>query len=46
MFEAIRERKYIIGIENPYSFYWNLFIIVLAVYNAMVLPMQIAYEEI
>lgn len=44
--EATRERSYIIGIQNKYRFYWDLFIIILAVYNAMALPMQIAYAEV
>ena len=40
---AIRERWFIISIGNVYKFYWDIFIICLAIYNALALPLQIAF---
>ena len=31
-FDATRDRWYIIPIMNPYKFYWDLFVILLAIY--------------
>ena len=31
---------------NPYKFYWDLFVILLAIYNAISLPMQIAFVAV
>ena len=43
---ATRDRIYIISVNNTYNFYWRLFIIFLAVYNAIALPMQMAFKEV
>ena len=44
--DATRERWYILSVQNNYRIYWDTFIIFLAIYNAIALPMQIAYQEI
>ena len=43
---AARKRWFIISIGNTYNFYWRLLIIILAVYNAIALPMQAAFVEV
>ena len=45
MSESTRERKYIISVDNNYKFYWDLWIIVLAIYNTLALPLLIAFAE-
>ena len=44
--ESTRERWYIITNQNKFKFAWDLFIIVLAIYNAVFLPMQIVFNDI
>ena len=44
--EATRSRSYIIAHDNVYKFYWDVLIIILACYNAIALPLQIAFNEI
>ena len=41
-----RKRWFIIQVGNMYKFYWQIFIIMLAVYNALALPLQIAFLEV
>ena len=41
-----RIRWFIIQVGNIYKFYWSIFIILLAVYNAIALPLQIAFIEV
>ena len=41
--EAIRDRWFIISIGNVYKFYWDIVVICLAIYNAVALPLQIAF---
>lgn len=45
-FDATRDRWYIIPIMNPYKFYWDLFVILLAIYSAISLPMQISFVAV
>lgn len=45
-FEATRKRWYIVSITNSYKFYWDIFVILLAIYNAISLPMQIAFISV
>ena len=44
--KASSSRFYIIRVDNQYNFYWRLLIIILAIYNAIALPMQIAFAEV
>ena len=44
--ESTRERKFVISPGNAYKFYWDLFIIILAVYNACALPLMLAFAEV
>ena len=41
--ESIRDRWFIISIGNVYKFYWDIVVICLAIYNAVALPLQIAF---
>jgi len=42
--EAIRDRWYILNHNNNAKFYWDVFVILLAIYNAVALPMRIAFD--
>lgn len=44
--EATRPRSYIISYNNQYKFWWDVFIIFLACYNAIALPLMIAFPEV
>ena len=44
--EATRPRRYIISVDNSYKFYWDVFIIILAIYNALALPLMIAFPAV
>ena len=44
--EAIRKRWYIISFDNSIKFYWDVFVIVLAIYNAIALPFQIPFVAV
>ena len=44
--EANMPRTYIIAVENVYKFYWDVFVIILAIYNALALPLMIAFPAI
>ena len=46
MAEAIRKRWYIISFDNSIKFYWDVFVIVLAIYNAIALPFQIPFVAV
>ena len=37
--DMTRRRWFIIQVGNMYKFYWQIFIIMLAVYNALALPL-------
>ena len=37
--DATRERWYIISHSSPYRFYWDVFILIFAVYNSVTLPL-------
>ena len=39
-------RWYIMSVDNHYKFYWDVFVIILACYNAIALPLQIAFNEV
>lgn len=41
--DMIRDRWFIISDRNQKKFYWDLFVIFLAVYNAIALPMRVAF---
>ena len=41
-----RYRWYIISFNNSYKFYWQIFVILLAIYNAIALPCEIAFAEV
>ena len=43
---ATKERWFIISHNNVYKFYWQIFIIMLAIYNAIALPVQIAFVAV
>lgn len=44
--ESTRERFYIISAQNVVKFYWDVLIIVLSIYNAVSLPMRLAFQQI
>ena len=44
--DMFRSRWFIIRVGNMYKFSWQIFIIMLAVYNALALPLQIAFIEV
>ena len=37
--ELIRDRWYIMEVDNRCMFYWDIFVIMLAIYNAIALPL-------
>ena len=41
-----KQRWFVFAVNNPYIFYFRLLIILLAVYNAIALPMQVAFIEV
>ena len=43
---ATAKRWYIISASNTYKFYWDLFVILLAIYNAIALPLQISFPAV
>lgn len=43
---ATSKRWYIISVGNTYKFYWDLFVILLAIYNAIALPLQICFTAV
>jgi len=44
--ELTRERWYIMRLQSPIRFYWDVFILIFAVYNSVTLPLQFAFTEI
>lgn len=44
--EATRERIYIISQQNVVKFYWDILIICLSIYNAVSLPLRIAFYQV
>lgn len=44
--EAIKERKYILSARNNTRFYWDIVVIVFAVQNALILPLEISFSEV
>lgn len=42
----IRDRWFIISNRNQKKFYWDLLVIFLAIYNAIALPMRIAFVQV
>lgn len=44
--EATRERFYIISQQNVFKFYWDVLIICLAIYNAVTLPLRLAFTQV
>ena len=46
LFMATSKRWYIISVGNTYKFYWDLFVILLAIYNAIALPLQICFTAV
>lgn len=42
----IRPRWYIIGFRSQFIFYWDLFVIAFAIYNAIAVPLQISFYEV
>jgi len=43
--DAIKPRKYILMDNTAFKYYWNLFIIVFAIYNMVSIPMTLFFEE-
>ena len=43
---AIKDRWYIISSSNPFKFYFDVFIILLAIYNAIFLPMRTGFIQV
>ena len=44
--ESTRERRCIISHDNIFKFYWDLWVIILAIYNAIALPLLVAFAEV
>jgi hypothetical protein len=44
--DLIRDRWYILGKDSQFVKYWELFIIVCAIYNTITVPLTFAFEEI
>jgi len=42
--EALSRRKCIIRYNDPIKFYWDVFVIILAVFNCLSIPLTIAFE--
>ena len=42
--DMIRERPYIISFRSDYKRYWDLFIILIALYNAVWTPLTVSFE--
>ena len=41
--DMLRDRWYIFEVDNRWMFYWDIFVILLAIYNAIALPLQIGF---
>ena len=41
--DMLRDRWYILEVDNRWMFYWDIFVILLAIYNAVALPLQIGF---
>ena len=41
-----RKRPYIIGINNPYKIYWDITVIMGALFTSFVAPVEIAFPDI
>ena len=45
-YDSITPRSYIIRYRSQVKFYWDILIIIVAIYNSVTLPMQISFEQV